>query len=221
MADLVRNRDAANLAALWLNLREVKAEFIFDKNVAPNDDHKSRMLDRELEPVDQFLLDNLPDAFTQHLCAYMLARAGMCDPRDAFTKAEYFIRNGLRRHFTPLKVAGTSSNWQFSGCRSFTADSNGSSWRRVSFKPPRPYMYVRVNSPVAHALMSKTDNAFWKAIEEIFEEVIARPGMASMTDEFTGNREAMLAGVQSYIAAPDMASAKAATKFFDAKPGVH
>lgn len=82
-------------------------------------------------------------------------------------------------------------------------------------------MYVRVNSPVAHALMSKTDNAFWKAIEEIFEEVIARPGMASMTDEFTGNREAMLAGVQSYIAAPDMASAKAATKFFDAKPGVH
>ena len=42
-----------------------------------------------------------------------------------------------------------------------------------------------------------------------------------MTDEFTGNREAMLAGVQSYIAAPDMASAKAATKFFDAKPGVH
>ena len=221
MAELVRTRDAANLAALWLNLRDVKAEFIFDKNVAPNDDHKNRMLNRELEPVDQFLLDNLPDGFTQHLCAYMLARAGMCDPRDAFTKAEYFIRNGLRRHFTPLKAAGTSSNWQFSGCRTFTADSNGVSWRRVSFKPPRPYVYVRINSPVAHALMSKADNSFWKAIEEIFEEVISRPGMASMTDELTGSREAMLAGVQSFIAAPDLASAKAATKLFDARPGVH
>ncbi len=69
--------------------------------------------------------------------------------------------------------------------------------------------------------MSKADNSFWKSLEEIFEEVIARPGMASMTDEFTGNREAMLAGVQSYIAAPDVASAKAATKLFDAKPGLH
>ena len=69
--------------------------------------------------------------------------------------------------------------------------------------------------------MSKTDNTFWKAIEEIFEEVISRPGMASMTDELTGSREAMLAGVQSFIAAPDLASAKAATKLFDARPGVH
>lgn len=221
MADLVKSRDAANFAALWLNLRDVKPDFIFDKNVAPNDEHKHRMLTRELDSVDQFLLDNLPDGFTQHLCAFMLARSGLCDPRDAFTKAEYFIRNGLRRYFTPIKAPGSTANWQFSGCRSFSGDGNGASWRRVSFKPPRPYMYVRITSPVMGVLMSKSDNAFWKGIEEVYDEVLTRPGMASMTDELTGSRESMLAGIQSMIAVQDVATAKAATKLFDVKSNVH
>ena len=45
--------------------------------------------------------------------------------------------------------------------------------------------------------------------------------MASMSDELAVSRAAMLAGVQSFIAGPDLASAKAVTKLFDARPGVH
>ena len=169
MASLVRTNNQANLAAIWLNLQQVEAVIKFDKVVAPNDEHKTRMLARELDVVDQFLLDNLPDGFTQHLCAYMLVKSGLCDPRDAFIKAEYFIRNGIKRYFAQIKYGASSSSWQFSGCRSFMADANGCSWRHVSFKPPRPYMYVRISSPIFHQLMAKTEGKFWKSCEEVYQ----------------------------------------------------
>ena len=69
--------------------------------------------------------------------------------------------------------------------------------------------------------MAKTEGKFWKSCEEVYDEVLNRPGLASMTNEMTGSREAMLAGLQALVHGGDLISARAATRLFDVKPGVH
>jgi hypothetical protein len=214
MANLSRDRDPANTAALWLRLRDVKANFIFDKDTAPNDNHKSRLMAREYESCDQFLLDNLPDAFTQHLAAYLLAKSKLVEPKEAFTRAEYFIRNMLRREIAPVKIISSagSSNFQFTQCRVYQAENGTALWRRAQFRPARPYVYVRMNSSSYTLLSHSTQGLFWRSIEDIYDSVLHAGDLASMADEPQMSRDHMNIGLQVYTNTTSIDQALAAAK---------
>lgn len=173
--------DLPNLSSLWLHLKEVPVQFQFDRDVAPNDEHKRRLLARDYDTTDQFLLENLPAGFTQHFAAYLLVKAGVCDPREAFQRAEYFIKHLLRREIDVLKIAGPggSANWQFSRCRSFRADAGGSIWQNMGFRPARPYVYVISKHELAPHLLTRADNPFWTMVEEFYDKMIHSSGSAA------------------------------------------
>jgi hypothetical protein len=214
MAELARNRDPANVAALWLRLRNVKAEFVFDKDTAPNDNHKSRLMSREYESCDQFLLDNLPDAFTQHLAAYLLVKGKMAEPRDAFMRAEYFIRNMLRREISPVKSLSSagSSNWQFTQCRAFQAENGVAIWKKGQFKPARPYLYVRLNSPSFTQLVHGTQAMFWKSVEDLYDEVLHAGDMATLNEDDKMSREHMNIAMHVFLNTTNYDQARASVK---------
>lgn len=175
--------EVAELSALWLHLADVKFTWEFDRMVAPMDDHKRRLLARDYDTTDQFLLDNLPAAFTQHFAALLLVRGGMADPREAFQRAEYFIRHMLRREIDVIKISGpqTNASWQFSGCKAFRADSGGCTWGNFGFKPPRPYVYVRASHPLNIHLLPKHDNTFWRLVEDFYDKMLNSGGAASLS----------------------------------------
>lgn len=187
------------LSAIWLKLLEVEPKFEFDRQVAPVDDHKRRLLARDYDTTDQFLLDNLPVGFTQHFAAMMLVRAGMADPREAFQRAEYFVKHMLRREIDVVKVsssAGQNANWQFSRCRSYRADTNGCTWAVMGFKPPRPYVYVKSTHPLAVRLLPKHDNTFWHLVEDFYDKIMTSSAAASMGSTVAWDQEAANKGVE-------------------------
>lgn len=202
----------ADLSAIWLRLRDLTLTIEFDRETAPMDDHKRRLLARDYDTTDQFLLDNLPAGFTQHFAALLLVRSGLVDSREAFQRAEYFVKNMLRREIEVVKImsgAGTAS-WQFSGCRSFRPDSNGCTWGRMGFKPPRPYVYVRSSHPLAHALLPKHESAFWVLVEEFFDKIMNSSAAASMADRIVWDQEAANKGIEMILKNGSLAQAVAA-----------
>jgi len=223
MAELSRSRDPADTAALWLRLRDIKPTFIFDKDTAPNDAHKSRLMSREYESCDQFLLDNLPDVFTQHLAAYLLAKAKLVEPKDAFIRAEYFIRNMLRREIAPVRALGANnvSNWQFTQCRVFQADQGHATWRRAQFKPARPYLYIRMSSPMYTSLVHSTQAMMWKTMENLYDEILHAGDMAAASEDSRLSREHMNTAMSVFMTTLDFDKARASVRINAIGGGVH
>lgn len=215
-----------DLSALWLNLREVKHTFEFDRMVAPMDDHKRRLLARDYDTTDQFLLDNLPAAFTQHFAAMLLVRAGLSDPREAFQRAEYFIKNMLRREIDVVKIMSGSgtANWQFSRCRSYRADNNGCTWSIMGFKPPRPYVYVRTQHHLCNTLLGKHESNFWYVVEEFYDKIINSSAAASMSDRIMWDQDMANRGLETIIHTGSLMQAMNAATAYKAEiqpPTVH
>lgn len=174
------------LSTLWLNLKDVKCTFEFDRQDAPLDAHKKRLIARDFDVVDQFLLDNLPAGFTQHFAAYLLVRAGVCDARDAFQRAEYFVKHMLKRELDVVKIsssAGNNASWQFSACKSFKADNGGAVWQNLGFKPPRPYIYILSANELSIQLLGRSDNGFWKKVEEFYDKMMHSSSVSSMSNQ--------------------------------------
>jgi hypothetical protein len=205
--------EVPELSALWLKLQEVKPEFEFDRQVAPADDHKRRLLARDYDTTDQFLLDNLPVGFTQHFAAMLLVRAGLCEPREAFQRAEYFIKHMLRREIDVIKVTssnGQNASWQFSRCRSFRADQGGCTWSMNGFKPPRPYIYLRSTHPLTVRLLPKHDNQFWHLVEEFYEKILTSSSAASMSNAVVWDQEAANKGIEILLESGSLVGAMSA-----------
>jgi len=223
MADLSRQGTPADIAALWLRLSEVKVGFQFDRETAPNDAHKARLLSREYEAIDQFLLENLPDGFTQHLAAYMISKSGLCPPQEAFTRAEYFIRNMLKRHIEVIKVTGSggSSSWQFSRCKSYMTDNVGATWAKGHFRPTRPYVYINRASPNYVNLVNSANLDFWAGVEQIYEKVLAGGSTASLTGDLSISKESLNMGLSTYLFTKRLDMALAAVQNDAKGSGVH
>lgn len=213
------------LSTLWLRLQDVKSTFEFDRADAPMDDHKRRLIARDFDTVDQFLLDNLPAGFTQHFAAYLLVRAGVCDSREAFQRAEYFVKHMLRRQLEVIKVGATGANasWQFSGCKSFKPDNGGAVWQNMGFKPPRPYIYIMTNSELAVQLLGRSDNTFWKSAEEFYDKIMHSSTASAMSNQVMWSQEAANDGLKMLIQTGSIArSIDVATATSHAKgPSVH
>lgn len=216
LAELTRSKSKPDTAAIWLKLADVQPVFTFDKDTAPNDAHKARMVDREYEAVDQFLLENLPDGFTQHLAAYLLSKSGLVEPREAFMRSEYFIKNMLKRKIDVIKYhsgPGTApSNWQFSRCRSFRADNTGSTWSVQGFKPTRPYVYVLRDSVNYIQLVGLSSNTAWTEIESMYEKVLSDGALAFEADAASTMRDSMNQGLQVYEATKNLDASISASK---------
>lgn len=214
MANLSRHKIMPDAAAIWLRLRDVPIKFIFDKDIAPNDAHKARLVAQDQEAYEQFLSENLPDGFTQHLAAYMLSKSGLVEPKNSFAYAGYYIKSALIRDIEMLKYTppgadpgATKGGWQFSRCRVFKSDNMGASWGKSGLKPTRPYVYIRKNS-VSHAQLSiQTSNDFWGAIEEIYDRALTASTLASLTDDLQVSRESLNQGLESYMQIGDVSKA--------------
>jgi hypothetical protein len=156
----------------------------------------------------------------------MLAKSGVCDARDAFQRAEYFIKNQLRREVTPIKITssgGVNASWQFSGSKSFRADAGGSIWNHSGFKPTRPYIYIRMNHEMAPQLLNRSDNSFWKLVEEFYDQLMHSGTAASMSNQAMWQQEIANEGVLMLIktgSIPKALDAARATAFAKG-PSVH
>lgn len=211
------------LSALWLHLKEVPVTFEFDRMVAPMDDHKRRLLARDYDTTDQFLLDNLPAAFTQHFAALLLVKSGLIDPKEAFQRAEYFVKNMLRREIEVIKImagSGTAS-WQFSRCRSFRPDSHGCTWSIMGFKPPRPYVYVRAHHVLTHQLLPKHENSFWGLVEDFYDALMTGSGAASMSNQANWDQDVANQGLEMLLKTGSLAQTLTAVAPNVRQPSIH
>lgn len=189
----------AELSAIWLNLLDVKPTFEFDRAIAPADNHKRRLISRDYDVVEQFLLENLPAGFTQHFAATLLAKSGMVSQFDAFQKAEYFVKHMLRREVEPIKISapsGQKASWQFSRCRSFRADQGGCTWGVNGFKPARPYIYVMMNHPLYNVLINRNDNIFWTMVEDFYDKMMTSSAAAAMSGNTVWDSELANRGIE-------------------------